>query len=80
MLLRLNGANTNCDVFGELTRGLSIGLGNIGECERGEIFEIKLTRCTAGLRICGCCGARLFINDSRIVTDSDGADLPRFEL
>lgn len=40
----LMGTKGNCIMLGELIRGLSMGLADIGECERGDVFATRLKR------------------------------------
>lgn len=53
LFIRLIGTNGKCIMDGELIRGLSIGLADIGECDLGEVvLPTKLNLCiaTAALR------------------------------
>lgn len=38
LVIRFIGTNGNCIILGELIRGLSIGLADIGECDLGDVL------------------------------------------
>lgn len=82
----LNGMNWKWLVLGELIRGLSRGERETGDSERGLKQDVKLIRCTAGLRSCDVwwCNRRSTTGHSdesfRLFAFKDGADLPKWEF